>query len=394
MSQPLLSIIIATKNRSKYCFEAVQSILSVLGANCELAIQDNSDTNDLEQLLNNLDDHRIKYNYNNSALSFVENFNQAMENSTGKFFCILGDDDSITPDILNVVEWMDRNHIESVCSANNVDYIWPNDKIERYKDGEMNIPTYSGTKKRLDLLDSLHKLVVLDGTLNYQSYCLPRTYHGIVKRSVFDLVKDKTGHYFGGLTPDIYSTIALTCVTKVHYVIDYPFTIAGACPASASVANMTGGHSGYLADAPHFRNRGDYVWEAEIPKYYSVETIWAETALKALREMGEDTLASRINLYKFLTYGIYANRKYIFRLTLSETMNLYQVLNMNKVVFYSKLYFNIAYVVGAGLLKKGFKKFTSKKSPIFSKQKINDLNQAISEVNQYLLSNKITFKDE
>ncbi len=288
---------------------------------CEIVVQDNSSDDSLQKMILALEDERIVYNYNSKALSFIDNFEEALNLSIGEFFIVLGDDDSITKDILPIVEWMKKESIESVSSSFIVDYIWPNDKIEKYKTGYLSIPNYKGGVKDVNVDHNLKELIK-NGFLAYQAFDLPRTYHGIVKRSSMDQVKSIGGRYFGGLTPDIYSTIALACVIKNHRIIDYPFSIAGACPASATVNATIGGHAGELKDAPHFNNRGHYEWEKEVPKYYSVETIWAETAIKALNEMGYKDWRKDFNKYKLYVYGIYYNKSYIFKLALKQTLNL------------------------------------------------------------------------
>lgn len=317
----LLSIIIPTRNRQVYCVESIKSILMDIDHRCEIIVQDNSSDNRLHQMLDILNNELIVYNYNSAPLSFIDNFEEALNISTGDYFIILGDDDSTTKDILSIVEWMERENIESVSSSFVVDYIWPNDQIEKYRTGYLTIPNYKGDVRKINVDRKLTELIE-NGFLAYQSFDLPRTYHGIVKRACMDKVKKTGGRYFGGLTPDIYSTVALSCIIKNHVVIDYPFSIAGGCPASATVNAQVGGHSGELEEAPHFNNRGEYDWEETIPRYYSVETIWAETAIKALKDMRYPNWQEKFDRYKLYVYGIYNNRKYILKIALKETYNL------------------------------------------------------------------------
>lgn len=317
----LLSIIIPTRNRQVYCVESIKSILMDIDHRCEIIVQDNSSDNRLHQMLDILNNELIVYNYNSAPLSFIDNFEEALNISTGDYFIILGDDDSTTKDILSIVEWMERESIESVSSSFVVDYIWPNDQIEKYRTGYLTIPNYKGDVRKINVDRKLTELIE-NGFLAYQSFDLPRTYHGIVKRACMDKVKKTGGRYFGGLTPDIYSTVALSCIIKNHVVIDYPFSIAGGCPASATVNAQVGGHSGELEEAPHFNNRGEYDWEETIPRYYSVETIWAETAIKALKDMRYPNWQEKFDRYKLYVYGIYNNRKYILKIALKETYNL------------------------------------------------------------------------
>lgn len=320
---PLLSIIIATRNRYQYCVEVIDLILSYLTVDAELVIQDNSDTNTLADVVLSKQDSRIRYSYEPKPLSFVENFSKAVEKSNGMYICLLGDDDTVTKDINDVVSWMYKNNIESVTPKQNVDYIWPNTVIEEYNTGQLTIPVFTGSVYKLDVELQLKKLLKA-GVINYQRFGLPRIYHGIVSKAALNEVKNRTGHFFGGLTPDIYATISLSCVIENHYVVDFPFTIAGACPASASVISRVGGHSGELSTAPHLKHRGKYEWNPLIPSYYSVETIWAETSLKALSEMGRKDLITLFAPYKFMYYSMFANRNFIFGLTFRKTFLKYK----------------------------------------------------------------------
>ena len=310
--------------------ESVKSILLDIDNDCEIVIQDNSSDNSLGNQMSNLRDYRIKYFHTSTPLSFIDNFEEGLNNTKGKFFCLLGDDDCTTKDILEVVNWMDSNSIESVSSNRVTNFIWPNDDITQ---GLLTIPLYNGQKRLVDTNANL-KSFLKNGLVNYQIFDLPRAYHGIILKSKMDEIKSIAGRYFGGLTPDIYSTIALSCVIKSHYIINFPFSIAGACPESATAKAPLGGHAGRIEDAPHLKNRGDYLWEKKVPKYYSVDTIWAETSIKAIKDLKLDTLLSNINYYKLYVYSYFHNRKFIKEIALDETLKMRRKLNTAKFIFF------------------------------------------------------------
>ncbi len=379
----LLSIIVPTRNRQIYCIDAVKTILKDIDGTCELVIQDNSSDDRLRKDLEVLADDRIIYNYNPKPLSFIDNFEEALEISNGDFFIVLGDDDSTTKDIIKVVEWMKKNNVDSVVPTKVVDYIWPNSKIEKYRNGQLTFHNYNNEVQQVDALKQLKNLIK-NGFLAYQMYNLPRTYHGIIRKSCMDEVKRITGRYFGGLTPDIYSTIALSCVVKKHYVIDYPFTIAGACPASATVNATVGGHSGKLEIAPHFKNRGPYTWENTIPAYYSVETIWAESAIKALKCLNREDLLMDFDKYKLYIYGVLLNRKYIFGLSVKETLKLHSALDSNLITHGFKLSVKLIFIVFSVLKKRivGGRKLNE----IVQLDKVNSLDEAKEILNKNLES--------
>ena len=70
----ILSILIPTRNRETYAIEVIKHILEFNNTNFQLVIQDNSDSRNLEILLDEFkDDSRLNYFYCGNILSFVEN---------------------------------------------------------------------------------------------------------------------------------------------------------------------------------------------------------------------------------------------------------------------------------------------------------------------------------
>lgn len=299
---PLLSIVIPTKNRSEYCIQAVSSILRYPYENFEIIVQDNSDTNDLmHKIEEKFCDNRLRYSYTANPVSFVENFNNAIENTNGEYLCLIGDDDAVCEDLFTVVNWAKQNDVDSICPKVFVNYLWPGNS----NDGRMVIPYFSNKIWRNYPIKNLQSLVN-QGIVNYMDFNLPKLYHGIVKKECMNEIKKKIGQYFGGLTPDIYSSVALSCIVKKHIVIDRPITVAGACPKSATVDSTKGKHSGKLENAPHFRHRGEYQWDEIVPYFYSVQTIWAESAIQAMKDFGVQVDFSKLNKSAILATAILA----------------------------------------------------------------------------------------
>lgn len=284
----LLSILVPTRNRIDYAFETIKQILSIEDKRIQLIIQDNSDEN---ILMNKLEvfrnDKRLKYNYIKEQLSFVDNFSQAVLNADGEYICAIGDDDGVNPIIGDIVEWAKLNSITSVQYKLSAIYVWPDSGIytNSRKPDNGNMIVAKGTSKvyKADSILELKKLFS-NGCQNYLKLDLVKLYHGIVKKECLEEIKTKTGKYFKGLSPDIYSAVALSLISKNNVFIDYPFTISGICKTSGSADSATGKHTGKWEDAPHFNGHINYQWNDQVPKIYSVETIWADTALTAAKD--------------------------------------------------------------------------------------------------------------
>ena len=309
----VLSIVIPTKNRQWYAMQAVKEIVKIQDGRVQVVIHDNSDTNSLQDMLiNEINDKRVKYKYTFGDLSFVDNFNQALEISDGYYVCFIGDDDSINPAILSVSLWAMEHNIDAILPSTNLFYIWPESGIYNFNKGYLCIEKKNMTAHFCNPQKSIKKLLN-NGCQKYLELDLVKSYHGIVKKECFEKIKMLSGKYFGGLSPDINSSIALSAVVDTLIKIQYPLTIPGVCKKSGSADSATGKHVGELSDAPHLRGHFKYSWSDMVTPIYSVETIWADSALAALKDLNMSYLFKEFNYgiltaYCFVRYGTFRKK--------------------------------------------------------------------------------------
>ena len=235
-------------------------------------------------------------------ISFVDNFSEAVTFATGEYLCMIGDDDGVLPNIESIAKYSYDKKLDAFVPGLNAVYSWPSEKpvTPGAEHGYLYITPMSSKIKKVNNTKAVNNL--LDNAFQeYQSTNMPRVYHGLVHYSVMDKVKEKTGHYFGGLTPDMYMSVALGIVSEKVEYSNFPITISGICPGSGSANSASGAHTGELKDAPHFIGHDSYEWNKLVPYFYSVETIWAETALHALDDIGKKDLISKMNLAYFIS---------------------------------------------------------------------------------------------
>ena len=72
MNNPLLSILIATKNRIPYCIQVIETILKFPDQDFEIVIQDNSDSLQLFDYAKGITDTRFVYNYSPPPFSSID----------------------------------------------------------------------------------------------------------------------------------------------------------------------------------------------------------------------------------------------------------------------------------------------------------------------------------
>ena len=296
MSEYLVSVIIPTRNRQYYCNFAVRQILS-LKQDIQIIVQDNSDDDSLKGLLNDiLSLDCITYNYIDYKIAGIDNYNVAAKNAEGEFFIAIGDDDAILPNISECAQWMKRNSIDGVLPSKKISYFWPdpNSDDRTKQNGKLRAYNYSGKIKDINSHESVVRLLQ-NGGQDYLDLSMIGSYHCLVRTDCMKEIMNLTGRYYGGLSPDMYSAICLSLLENRRYVeIDYPISLPGVCPQSTSADSDKGKHVGKLETAPHFLGlQEDYTWNDLIPRYYSVQTIWAETMIHSILKMGCKDLIDR-----------------------------------------------------------------------------------------------------
>jgi len=310
---PSLSVVIPTRNRIPYAISTIQSILEIPDPRLELVVQDNSDSRDLEFYVHeSIKDKRLRYRYTPPPLSLIDNFNAAMELATGKYVCLIGDDDGVNPEILEAAVWAEANDLDALSSRCIPAFLWNNTGLSstlfsRFEGGELSIKEFSRKILVADVRREVYKLI-RNGGVYYHSFFVPKLYHGLVRRRCMDDIHEKIGAYFGGLSPDIFSVLAISEIAERTLFIDYPLTIAGVCPDSGGTYKKKGKFKGSVGDTFLMRDRGQYHWCELVPRVYCAETIWVDSGVAALRAMGRDDLVQELNLPKLAAYCIGANR--------------------------------------------------------------------------------------
>lgn len=285
-NNPLLSIVIPSRNREAYCIEAIKDILHYQENCFELVIQDNSDSDRIEEYVVAHQDKRLKYFRIKGRINSVINMCTAVGHAVGEYICMIGDDDTVLPNIFSLARWAKDNGIAAIAPKLSYGYLWDENGLMTGK------LVCHGAHGKVEFLNPQKQLSLLlkNGIIQYDKYDLPRLYHGLMRRDIVEKIEKKTGHYIGGLSPDIYLSCS-SCFWIDKYVkVSFPFTIPGACVQSTSVGNPRG----KFEDMPHLWNRGEYKWNEFIPKYNSAQTIWAETALKAIEENANDDYYLRL----------------------------------------------------------------------------------------------------
>lgn len=293
---PLLSIIIPTKNRQYTAVFAVQSVLSIVSNEIEVIVQDCSDNDSLNRLLSDKFglNHRLKYFHTTEKPSLTENWNLAISNTTGKYICGIGDDDAVLPYCIEVAKWMDKKNIQAVLGAN-VNYIWKDAYKGSFSSGRLTHELYySGVFFEVDIKKEFTKKMLNCG-FGYTDD-IPNLYHGIIEKSLLETHKSNCGHYLSSTSFDVYTAMILPSYLEKSYYLDFPITVKGA--SGLSNANRIYSKKKYHI---HFGEFSNLQIPDILPKTLTCEVSIAESTIIALQDTKKENLISKMNLA--IVYG-------------------------------------------------------------------------------------------
>lgn len=134
--QPLVSIAIPTMNRRHDLPTSIGSILAQNYHNIEILISDNGSTDDTPEYCRDLaaQDSRVRYLRHEQNIGFMANWNYVLQQSEGKYFMWLGDDDWLEPGtVTRYVDFLESHPDYSLASGTIL--YWQNGSIVREEKG-------------------------------------------------------------------------------------------------------------------------------------------------------------------------------------------------------------------------------------------------------------------
>lgn len=336
MKNPLLSLVIPTKNRYKYLFVLLKTLKSFPIDCFEVVIQDNSDDN--KEILDFFQKEgkasNFVYNYVKESLSQSQNSNISILNSKGKYVCFIGDDDGVLPSIIPYTRRLEEKGIESAICTETI-YYWPDfkDKSLFKLSSTLSYKKGDGHIEDIEPIESLRN-VIKDGFKNLGK--MPRVYQGIVRRDVLDKLYKDQGTFFPGGSPDMANATALSTIVKKHCVIHSPIIISGQSKFVGGGERLNGKNLPNIKDVKFLPSNIVETWNTQIPDVWCSDTIWPQTGVYALHQVNYQDVDKLINYDKILAYFLF-NHKYMHDSFISYASNRSEVWLWDKYYFFSKL---------------------------------------------------------
>jgi glycosyltransferase involved in cell wall biosynthesis len=257
MPEIRFQIIIPTKGgRELYLPWAIRSCLDQEHQNFEVLVSNNGGAPAVRDIVNSLRDSRIRYIETDRVLPMAVHWEFAVSQAKADVLTIIGDDDALMPHALARLNTIFMRHDELECVTHNPgQYYWPDYFDYSYR----NLYLLKQGTGTLELLDTSSVLKLVAEFREWYGR-LPLLYHGFVKRSVLDRIRDSQGKIFKRIIPDVYSDLVLAAVLDRYAHFDGCLTFGGQGAKSNGANFYLNNEEGkqFVTDLP------DYL----IPKYY------------------------------------------------------------------------------------------------------------------------------
>ena len=232
------SIIIPTRERHQTLEYSVRSALSIARDDIEVIVSDNFSSIETQNLIETIHDKRLIYSRTSQRLSMTENFERGIQQATGDYITIIGDDDCVIPSIFDSI-------IEQLSAGNDVvywfryPYFW-NNSSEQPGLLYGSVSSYFHSLPSHDLLKQ-----VLANFLNYQF--LPSFYNSWISRSVIQKIVDFNQssslclsiYPKNVISPDVYSALLVLLFTDSITYSGIPFSLSGISSFSNGIGMAT-----------------------------------------------------------------------------------------------------------------------------------------------------------
>ena len=152
------SVLLPTRNGAKYLKTCIQSILNQSYDDMELIVFDNANTDGSGLIIESFsNDNRMKHYKSQTVVSVTENWNNALNKSSGDYVLMIGDDDYLLPGFFKKLELIiERNNEPDGITYNGYSFVYPgvikdsktsfysdpHFQYEEYLDRERLLPNY------------------------------------------------------------------------------------------------------------------------------------------------------------------------------------------------------------------------------------------------------------
>jgi glycosyltransferase involved in cell wall biosynthesis len=204
---------------------AVETVRRQDCGNWEIVVSDNCSDQDIQGFVITLADPRITYLRTAAPVAVTDNWNNALNASTGDYVVMLGDDDGLLPRYFTTaVELIQRFDEPDMIYAAALLYGYPG-AFPGFPDGFVH--THPGVKCMEDAdepfeLDERRRLEFVKRFVNFHMAVNCNMQHSLISRRLVDAMLTR-GDFFQSPFPDYYATNS--CLLLAERVVMYPLPL-------------------------------------------------------------------------------------------------------------------------------------------------------------------------
>lgn len=228
------SVLLPTRNRLDLLKYAVETVRRQDYADWEIVISDNHSEEDIAGYVKSLDEPRIRYYRTDSFVPVTDNWNNALDKSTGDYVIMLGDDDCLMMGFFTRI----RSFLETY---KNPDFIYTNAYLYAYPGVLPDFPkgflkpynyaSFFKSAKEPFWLPREQALDLVRQSMNFKMVFTYNMQHSIFNRDIIDKLQSK-GNFFQSPYPDFYATNVLLLKAERILICPYPLVTIGISPKS------------------------------------------------------------------------------------------------------------------------------------------------------------------
>lgn len=228
------TVLLPTRNRLQYLKYAVETVRRQDYQDWEIIISDNNSEEDIAGYVRTLADSRIKYFRTETSVPVTDNWNNALEKSSGDYVIMLGDDDCLMKGYFTTI-------LRLIAEFSSPDFIYTSAFVYVYP-GAMpgavggvlrpyGYAVFLNSAEQPFLLEKREALELVRHTMNFRVMYGYNMQFTIINRKFIERLNRK-GKFFQSPFPDYYASSAMFLKAERILICPYPLVTIGITPKS------------------------------------------------------------------------------------------------------------------------------------------------------------------
>jgi glycosyltransferase involved in cell wall biosynthesis len=228
------SVLLPTRNRLEYLRYAVETVRRQDYDDWEIIISDNFSEDDIGGYVQSLGDARIKYHRTTEFVPVTDNWNNALEKSSGDYVIMLGDDDCLMRGYFTAIHSLiEKYEVPDFIYTSAFQYAYPN-VIPEAADGFLQPYGYADFLRSTQepfLLEHRKALELVRHSMNFRILAGYNMQFSIVSRKFIDSLSGQ-GKFYQSPFPDYYATNVMFLKAERILICPHPLVTIGITPKS------------------------------------------------------------------------------------------------------------------------------------------------------------------